>query len=209
MISSFLESYGVCHTPHQTFVLMKTSSKDIFKTSSRRLYQDEHLPLGHRSSEDVSKTSSRRLGQDQYIRLGHKYWRHFQDVLLRHFQDILKTSSRHLQDIFKTSCQDVFKTFSERLHGVFQKRLQYIFKTSSRRLAKISSRRFKDVSSNETVLVNKSLVCIQHVSNTYCKDGYLQKDLPRSHFWEIYGQCTKLAREIKISQNLVFHFNTF
>ena len=201
MISSFLESYGVCHTPHQTFVLMKTSSKDIFKTSSRRLYQDEHLPLGHRSSEDVSKTSSRRLGQDQYIRLGHKYW--------RHFQDILKTSSRHLQDIFKTSCQDVFKTFSERLHGVFQKRLQYIFKTSSRRLAKISSRRFKDVSSNETVLVNKSLVCIQHVSNTSCKDGYLQKDLPRSHFWEIYGQCTKLAREIKISQNLVFHFNTF
>ena len=22
----------------------------------------------------------------------------------------------------------------------------------------------------------------------YCEDGYLQKDLPRPHFWEIYGQ---------------------
>ena len=119
MISSFLESYGVCHTPHQTFVLMKTSSKDIFKTSSRRLYQDEHLPLGHRSSEDVSKTSSRRLGQDQYIRLGHK-------------------SARRLQYVFKTSCQDAIKTFSRRLQDVLQKCLQDIFKTSSRRIIKLN-----------------------------------------------------------------------
>ena len=28
----------------------------------------------------------------------------------------------------------------------------------------------------------------------------------RSHFWEIYGQCTKFPRVIKISQVLIFHF---
>ena len=29
-----------------------------------------------------------------------------------------------------------------------------------------------------------------------------------SHFWEIYGQCTKFSRVIEISQFLVFHFTT-
>ena len=28
----------------------------------------------------------------------------------------------------------------------------------------------------------------------YCEDDYLQKDLPRSHFWEIYGQGIKFPR---------------
>ena len=69
----------------------------------------------------------------------------------------------------------------------------------------MSSRGFQDVSLSQTVLVNKSRR-IEHASKTYCKDGYLQKDLARSHFWEIYGQCTKLARMIKIYQVLVFHF---
>ena len=92
----------------QTFVLMKTrrlwysSSEDVFKTSSRRLHQDQHIGLGHMSSrrvQDVLKTSSRR------------------------FQDVLKTSSRHLQDVFKThyqvklflvtELQDVFETYSK------------------------------------------------------------------------------------------------
>ena len=69
------------------------------------------------SSEDVFKTSSRRLGQDQYICLGHMSSRRLQDVLKtssRHLPDVLKTSSRCLQDIFKTSCKDIFKTFSRR-----------------------------------------------------------------------------------------------
>ena len=30
---------------------------------------------------------------------------------------------------------------------------------------------------------------IHNVSEVYYKDGYLRKDLPRSQFWEIYGQC--------------------
>ena len=42
----------------------------------------------------------------------------------------------------------------------------------------------------------------------YCKYGYLQKDLLRSHFCEIYGQCTKFAKVMKIYQVLVFHFTT-
>ena len=165
--------------------------EDVFrlqKTSSRRLDQDEHIHLSHTFSEDDFKTSSRRLGQDQYIRLGH-------------------TSSRHLQDVFKTSSrrfEEVFKTPSRRLAKILQE--------SSKRLqdlpAKISSRRFQDVSSNQNVLFNKSLRCTQHVCKTYCKHGYLQKDLPRSHFWEIYGQCTKFAKVIKISQVLVFYFTT-
>ena len=49
---------------------------------------------------------------------------------------------------------------------------------------------------------------IQHVCETYCKNRCLQKDSPRSHFWKIYGKCTKFARVIKISQVLVFHFTT-
>ena len=53
-----------------------------------------------------------------------------------------------------------------------------------------------------------SLRRIQNVSDRYCKDGYLKKDFPRSHFWEIYGQCTKFAGVTEISQFLVFHFTT-
>ena len=114
----------------ETFVLMKTSwrrlssssSEDVFKTSSRRLDQDEYVRLSLTSSEDVFKTSSRRLGQDQYIRLGHTSSRRLQDVfktssrcLEKHLQDIFKTSSRRLQDIFEAPSKDVFKTFSTRI----------------------------------------------------------------------------------------------
>ena len=81
-------------------VTLSSSSEDVFKTSSRRLHQDECVRLSLTSSEDVLKTSSRRLGQDQYIRLGYTSSRR-----------LAKTSSRHLQDVFKTSCKDIFKTF--------------------------------------------------------------------------------------------------
>ena len=131
--------------------------------------------------EDVFKTSwSRRI----YSPYSYVFRRRLQDVLIKtnifvlsiRLQDVFKTFSRRLQDVFKTSCQDVFKTFSRRLQDVLQKRLQDIFKTSSRPLAKISSRCFQDLSSSLTVLVNKSS------RSNYSKDGYLEKDLPRSHF---------------------------
>ena len=86
--------------------VLKKSSEEVFKTSSRRLDQDEYVRLSLTSSEDVFKTSLRRFGQDQYICLGH--------MSSRRLQDVFKTSSRSLQDVFKTSSrrlQDVFKTF--------------------------------------------------------------------------------------------------
>ena len=105
----------------QIFVSMKTSFVFVFR---RRLDQDEYFRLSLTSSEDVFKTSSRRLGQDQYIRLGHTYSRRLQDVLNRSCQDVFKTSrknffrtsSKRLQDVFKTSSrhlQDVFKTYHQ------------------------------------------------------------------------------------------------
>ena len=144
----------------------------------------------------LQKTSSRRLGQDQYIRLGH-------------------TSSRRLQDVFKTSSrrlQDVFKTSSRRLQDILPRRLKDVFKRSSRRLANTSWGHLQDVlktyhvSSSETIFISKPLRGIEHVCKTYSKDCCLQKDSPRSHFWEIYSKCTKFARVIKISQVLVFQF---
>ena len=76
------------------------------------------------SSEDVFKTSSRRPGQDQHIRLAHTSSRRLQDVLQKCLQDVFKTSLRHLQDVFKTyyqvklflvaQFQDIFETYSKR-----------------------------------------------------------------------------------------------
>ena len=101
----------------QTFVLMKTSwrrlwsssSEDVFKTSTRHL-------------QDVLKTSSRRL-QDIF------------KTSSRLLQDVFKTSSRRLQDFFKTSSrhlQDLFKTYSRCFENVFKtssRHLQDVFKT--------------------------------------------------------------------------------
>ena len=84
---------------------MSSSSKDVFKTSAKRLDQGEYIRHCHTSSEDVFKTCSIRL----------------QDFLLRRLEDVLQ---KPLQDIFKMSCvlQNVFKTFCK---GVF-KTLQYV-----------------------------------------------------------------------------------
>ena len=129
------------------------------------------------------------------------WWRHLEDVFRlclqetssRCLQDVLvktnnfvwpyifKTSSIRFQDAFKTSCQDVFKTFWRRLQDILERHLQDVFKKYHQ---------------------------VKLFLLTSLRDGDLQKDLPRSHFWEIYGQCTKLARVIKISQVLVFHFTT-
>ena len=131
------------------------------------------------SSEDVFLTSWRRLDQDENICLGH--------TPLIQLQDVFKTSSTHLQNFFaKTSCQDVLKTTSKRLQDALQRCLQDIFKTFSRRIIKLncfSSPVFKTSSRR-----------IQYVFETNCEDEYLQRDLPRLHFWEIYGQGTKSPR---------------
>ena len=157
--------------------------KDVFKTSfvflfRRRLKeQDEYIRFNHTSSEDgLVKTILFVL----VIRL--------QDVLLIHLYDVFK-------NIFKTSWKCIFKTCSKYLQEVL-KTSSKRFKISSRRLAKMCSRHFQEVSLSSTVLVNTSSRRIQHVSETYWKEGYLQKDLLRSHFWEIHGQCRNFGRVV-------------
>ena len=201
----------VLKTTFKTFSrrLAKTSSshfQDFFKTSLRHL-QD----VLARRLEGVFKTSSRRLAKTysrhlqevsqrshQTFVLMKTFWRRLEDVFRlllqktssRRLQDVLiktdifalvirlqKTSSRHLQDFVKTSSRVLAKTSSRHLQEVFKTFCKGIFKTFSRRIIK---------SSSLTVLANKSSRRIQHVSKMYCNDGYLQKDFPRSHFWEIY-----------------------
>ena len=111
-------------------------------------------------------------------------WRRLEDVFRFRLQ---KTSSRRFQDIFKTSSRRLAKTSLRHLQDVLQRCLQEVFKTY-----------------HQVKLF--LLICFWDVLQS--KGGYLQKDLPRSHFWEIYGQCTKFARVTKVSQVLVFHFTT-
>ena len=102
--------------------------EDVLKTSRRRLSSS--------SSEYFFKTSSRRLDQDEYVRLS---LTSSEDVLVKTnifvlvicLQDVLKTSSRRLQNVFKTSSrrlQDVFKMSSRHLQDVLQRYLQDVFK---------------------------------------------------------------------------------
>ena len=69
--------------------------------------------LSSSSSENVFKTSSRRLDQDQYIRLGHTSSRRLQDVFKtssRRLQDIFKTY--HQVKLFLlTRLWEAFNTF--------------------------------------------------------------------------------------------------
>ena len=85
--------------------VFNTSSKNVFKTSSRHL-------------QDVFKTSSRRL-QDILKTSCYDVFKtsskSLQDVLQKRLQGIFKTSSKSFEDAFKTSCKDVFKTCSRRM----------------------------------------------------------------------------------------------
>ena len=152
--------------------------KDVFclclqKTSSRRPYQNEdNIRLDHTFSEDVFKASSKRLDQDEYICLGHTFSKNVQDFLQKCLQDISKTSSRRFQDVLKIYNQ--VKLF-------LLTHLQYVFKTFLS--TKLSCSCF------ETPWRR-----IQHVSEKYCKDSYLQKDLPTSNLQETYGQGKHFPR---------------
>ena len=133
-------------------------------------------------------------------------------------QQIFVTSSRRLQDVFiKTNIfvlvirhQDVFKTFSRRIQDIFKtssRCFENVFKTSSRHLQDV----FKTYYQVKLFLVTQ----FQDVFETYSKrfwDVLLRRlstgGLPRSHFWEIYGQWTKFPKVTKISQVLIFHFTT-
>ena len=130
LYNCFWHKLIVYYTIQQTFVLMKTSWRRLWRrlssSSSEGWRLQDVLIKTNMFAEALrlQKTSSRRLGQDQYLRFGH--------TSSRRLQDVLKTSSKLLQDIFKTS----------------SRRFEDVFNTSSRRLAKISTRCFQDVSSS-------------------------------------------------------------
>ena len=90
----------------QTFVSMKTSFVFVLKRSSRCLNQDENIRLTHTSSEDVFKTSTRRLDEDQIIILVIVF-----KTFSRRLQDIFKTYSGRFKDVLQRSLPDVFKTY--------------------------------------------------------------------------------------------------
>ena len=104
------------------------SSEDVFKTSWRRLDQDDCIAFVIR----LQKTSSRFLDQEKYIHLGHTSSRRLYNVFKtssKRLQDVLP---RRLQNVFKTSCKDVFKTFWRRIIKL-NCLYEHVFKTSSRR----------------------------------------------------------------------------
>ena len=84
--------------------------EDILKTSWRRLSSS--------SSEDAFKTSSRRLDQDEYVRLS---LTSSEDVLVKTnifvlaicLQDVLKTSWRHFQYVLQRYLQKIFKGYHQ------------------------------------------------------------------------------------------------
>ena len=85
-------------TPQQTFVLMKTSwrrlwsssSEDVFKTSSSRPDQDEYIRLTHTSSEDVFKTSSSRPTYSSWPYVFKMFWKRLQDIFKTFSRLIIK-----------------------------------------------------------------------------------------------------------------------
>ena len=123
--------------------------------------------------------------------------------------------SRHLQSVFKTSCKSLFNTFSRRLQDVLKtsKRhleeslirlakmplihFQDIFKTSSRGLQNVFKmyHKVKMLLLKYLQLVFKTFLRrIEHIFKMYSEDDYLQKNFPRPHFREIYGEGTDFSR---------------
>ena len=150
--------------------------------------------------QDVFKTSSRRLRDVLPRRL--------QD---RRFQDVFKTFWRRLQDVFKTSCQDVFNTSSRRFAKTSSRHLQDVFKTFWRRLQDVLERYLQDVFKTYHQVKLFLLTSLRDVFNTFLRrtaKTVIYRGICLGHFREIYGQCTKFAMVIKISQVLVFHFIT-
>ena len=171
--------------------LSSSSSEDAFKTSSRRLDQDEYIHLSHSPSEDVFKTSLRRLDQRQCISLDQTSSRRLQDVFKTFCQVVFKMFSRRPQDVLQKSLQDNFKTFWRRLQDAFKtssrclsKKIQGVFKTSSRPFSK----RLQDI-------FNTSSRRSEGVFNTSSR--HLQDVLQRC-LWDVF----KMYRQVNCFRRL-------
>ena len=96
---------------------------------------------------------------------------------------IQKTSSRLLdQDHIFALAKDLFKTSSKRLQDDLLKRLQVTLKTSLRHFQDVLQRYLQDAFKTYHQVKLFLLTRFQDIFETYCNNGYLQKDLPRSHF---------------------------
>ena len=106
---------------------------------------------------------------------------------------------KRLQIIFKTYCQGPFKKYSKRLPDVLQRCLHYIFKTFLRHLQNVFKMCLRCI-----FKLNTYSIRLQHIMETFRKDDYLQKDLPRLHVWKIYGQVINFPRvnSLDINKNL-------
>ena len=90
---------------------------------------------------------------------------------------------------------------------------------SSRHPGKASSRRLQDIFKTYQQVKLWMLIIlqdifylsrrIQHIFETFCKDGYLQKELPKPRFWEIYGQGIKFPRVNSLDIPKLFKNNFF
>ena len=93
--------------------VLKTSFVFVFR---RRLDQDEHIRYTHTSSKDIFKTSSRRLQG-----IFKTFSRRFEDVFKTSCKDVFKTLSKRIIKLycsfvnkFSRRLQDVFTTFLRR-----------------------------------------------------------------------------------------------
>ena len=114
--------------------LSYSSAEDVFKTSSRRLDQDEYIRLGDTSSKDVFMTSSRCLIGTNIFALVIQLQAIFQtfSITFKTFlRRLAKTSSRRFQDLLKTSCKNVFNASSICLQYIFIKCCKDVFKAFS------------------------------------------------------------------------------
>ena len=120
------------------------------------------------------------LDQDSWSRRIHSSWSY-----------VFKRSSKRFQDVlFKTSSRCLAETSSRHLQDVLPRRLQDIFKTSRKNIFKTFSRRIIKLNCSCYHSFKTSSRRNQRFFETYCEDDHLQKDLLRSHFWEIYGHGT-------------------
>ena len=133
--------------------------------------------MSSRRLQDVFKTSSRRFKKTSSGYL--------QDVFKIFSKRLAKASSRNLTKTSLRHLEDVFKTFWRRFQDIFNTSCKDVFKTFSRCIIKLNR------------LVNTSSRHIQLFSEVYCKDGYLQKDLSRSHSWEILWSLYKICKSDK------------
>ena len=121
-----------------------------------------------------------------------------------------RVSPSSSEDVFKSSSRRLGQDQYLRLGHTSSRRHEDVFKTSFKNVFKTSSRRLQDVLERYLLDVFKTYHQVKLFLSKSPRDGYLEKDLPRSHFWEIYGQCTKLPRMIKISPSFSFSlYNTF